>query len=173
MFARRARALLSLARMESTGSLVRAVAPALTAFFALGCVGGDSAPPPVTSAGDLVESCEDADGDGFGPGCVAGADCDDGRVDVTDECRCDGAIAEGCPCQTESALASCGEVSIQIGNQTICGMGYSTCDQGLWGPCIINSAAELSGAGVTTAQSGSFPDAVDCDAFPDDPRCGV
>jgi hypothetical protein len=127
---------------------------ATLATMALGLACSPASPPPPAGPAPAEQACVDGDDDGFGPGCDLGTDCDDTNAAFTTECLCDGSTIPGCPCETQSQMEACGYVTIQIGAQTICGMGYSTCDQGQWGPCIINNAAQTS-QGASTVPAGS------------------
>jgi hypothetical protein len=124
-------------------------ASALAALLVLplvGCSGEDPGAPHRTESG----VCVDADGDGFGSNCGGGADCDDTNPAVTDDCRCAEPVP-GCSCPVQGERVDCGMVEVQVGAQTVCGFGQMVCDQGAWGPCIINNAVPAASAGRLTA----------------------
>ncbi len=89
-----------------------------------------------------TESCVDSDGDGFGPGCALGEDCDENnalrtnncdRVDPPD-CTVDPFLT-GCACapgQTQSCFpaTSAGEPGVGA-----CRAGFAFCQNGFWGLC--------------------------------------
>lgn len=117
-------------------------------------------------------ACVDEDGDGYGAGCAKGPDCDDEDPESTTQCfTCSHEGIAGCPCDEPDALAECGKVLSKVGDQVTCGYGYSTCSEGLWGPCIINNSAPQGDAGtvkILPALGGSSPI---CVANPCDPYC--
>jgi hypothetical protein len=110
--------------------------------------------------------CDDADGDGFGLGCADGPDCDDADAQVTVACFCE-QITPGCECDDEGAIGDCGRVHSRVGEQMICGQGVTTCTEGKWGECIINSAISLQPP--LDLQSLGGPG--ECEANPCDPDC--
>lgn len=114
-------------------------------LLASGCVGSEPEPLAPTTAAEAL--CVDDDADGYGLACEAGPDCDDDDAGIHTQCECREPVTEGCPCELDGAYEACGEMTIQVGKQTVCGMGYATCEQGVWGPCILNPAAELANAG--------------------------
>jgi hypothetical protein len=148
-------------------------ASALAALLVLplvGCSGEDPGAPHRTESG----VCVDADGDGFGSNCGGGADCDDTNPAVTDDCRCAEPVP-GCSCPVQGERVDCGMVEVQVGAQTVCGFGQMVCDQGAWGPCIINNAVPAASAGVSLPASGTAvlggPEV--CAGSPCDPRCNT
>jgi streptogramin lyase len=87
------------------------------------------------------EQCTDRDGDGFGAGCEAGADCDDGddaralRCDGTPEPDCEVDLyAPGCPCLT-GASNSCYPAPPFTEDVSDCHGGRQHCLGGAWGEC--------------------------------------
>ena len=112
--------------------------------------------------------CEDGDGDGFGLGCADGPDCDDGDAQIASDCFCQSKPnTPGCDCDDEGAVADCGRVHERIGQQMICGQGVTTCSEGKWGECIINSAISLTPSLETKNLGG----ATECASNPCDPNC--
>lgn len=84
------------------------------------------------AAGDR---CADEDGDGYGEGCVAGADCDDGDPSVRDECvRC-ARPAEGCACAASDRPAACDVDTNGAVTAATCWVGQRACAEGRWGRC--------------------------------------
>ncbi len=80
--------------------------------------------------------CEDVDGDGFGPMCAPGEDCDDEDPAVTDACyRCI-VPNQGCTCEMDARPAACDvDTNGQVTMDT-CYVGQRTCMQGVWTRCI-------------------------------------
>lgn len=126
---------------------------------------------PIEDAGPK-RVCVDEDGDGFGDNCTFGPDCDDTDPEVTDECyRCATDGTEGCACDEEGARVECGKIISRLGDQVTCGFGWSTCSEGVWGPCIINNSAPLPENAfdlIDQALGGPSPT---CKANPCDPYC--
>jgi streptogramin lyase len=80
--------------------------------------------------------CEDKDGDGFGKGCLKGADCDDTNPYFHINCpHCDTEHAPGCPCKKDSDVKVCytGEKS-KIGKGE-CKAGTMICIGKKWSGC--------------------------------------
>jgi sugar lactone lactonase YvrE len=81
--------------------------------------------------------CEDEDGDKFGPGCLAGPDCDDSNSHLNIYCPpCESGIYEGCECSNEGSSIACypGEPDyLGIGE---CVAGQQTCTEGYWTGCL-------------------------------------
>ena len=82
------------------------------------CTGGDDLAAPSDSAGV------------GGAGGAKGGSCVDKH--------------EGCACTTEGERIDCGKVIQKLGNQTVCGKGYSVCSQGKWGACFIDNAPGIT-----------------------------
>ena len=86
------------------------------------------------------QECIDADGDGRGEGCEAGADCDDHDRKLGERCDeqavmcADDRSAEGCPCLggARHACYSGVEDTIDIG---MCRAGEQRCRGGAWSAC--------------------------------------
>jgi hypothetical protein len=114
----------------------------LAAALSLGCK-TETMPPAMGDdwggADQPPGACIDQDGDGFGPNCWRGPDCDDGRATVTNECFLCARDAPGCKCSEEGKEESCGKVTAQIGKQTTCSSGKMVCRAGTWGSCIPDS----------------------------------
>lgn len=83
--------------------------------------------------------------------------------------------APGCPCAAEGELLTCGQVEIQIANQTVCGTGYSVCSEGSWAPCLLNNTAPLDAPRARRPPGGFHPLSLGkptpCAANPCDPSC--
>lgn len=132
---------------------------------------GGAAQGGSAGAAPNVPGCVDLDGDGFGPGCPQGGDCDEQDPSVTSECyRCN-TPNEGCECPTEGQVAECGEVTSRVGNVVTCSVGQRTCTGGRWSACsaesIENKHLSLPGAGPeAVAVSGTT-----CVGNPCDPYC--
>ncbi len=130
----------------------------------------DGRQPPAAidvNGGNGRPLCQDQDDDGFGVGCAHGSDCDDGDPSVTSECLC----AEpnpGCACDAAGAVASCGRAYAKVGDQLICGEGITTCANGVWGECIINSAVAPKAPKLGELALG---EASACESNPCDPHC--
>jgi DNA-binding beta-propeller fold protein YncE len=78
--------------------------------------------------------CEDQDGDGYGPGCPLGADCDDQDASVNFSCDCEVVPRAGCACTDEAPL-TCFEASQALLQNPPCHAGQRTCAAGTWGAC--------------------------------------
>ena len=91
--------------------------------------------------GSEAGACLDVDGDGFGPGCARGADCDDRNQDRNQDCDrvpppdCDAdPFATGCPCLA-GALADCYPGPVGSDGVGTCQGGRTVCVGGTWGTC--------------------------------------
>jgi hypothetical protein len=144
----------------------------MLAAFSIGCKtetlpptigddwGGGTGPPG---------ECIDQDGDGFGPSCGRGPDCDDSRSTITNECFLCVRDAPGCKCTDEGKEAGCGKVTAQIGKQTTCSSGQMVCRSGTWGACIPDGkAVETISFGRHALGIGR---ATPCTGNPCDPYC--
>ncbi len=133
------------------------------------CGSGDPRPDlSATSTGNnTTRLCEDADGDGFGLGCARGLDCDDTDAAVGVGCFCEDEPSPGCACDEEGKIAGCGRAYARAGQQLVCGEGVTTCSQGVWGECIINSAVSLRPQLKSLALGG----ASECTSNPCSPTC--
>jgi hypothetical protein len=141
-----------------------ALAPALF----LGCTSSEKG--TYSLQGDEGASvCHDEDGDGYGDGCRAGADCDDSDPSVTDACYRCSTPGPGCPCDVDGQHAGCGKVESVVGDQTVCGHGVMACESGTWGACVINNSVTLAPAAPTGTQG--FGGSSKCANNPCDPYC--
>lgn len=136
-------------------------AVAATLAWAVSCaVPPDPASPPPSASGEV------GGGGGEGP-----ADCDAGECE--DRCQDPG---PGCPCFHEGWLLVCGYVESQVGDQPVCGPGYSTCTEGAYSDCIINNTITLGAPQAPAPEPGGFHATslavpVKCAANPCDPSC--
>ena len=146
--------------------LLFAASVMLSVVSAMSCAvaPGQRTPPPSPSVG-----AGGAGGGGLGgdpaPNCDAG--------DCVDPCQDPG---PGCPCFHEGWLIVCGHVESQVGNQPVCGLGYSTCAEGVYSECIINNTITLGAPQAPAPAPGGFH--VDtlavpakCVSNPCDPGC--
>ena len=97
--------------------------------------------------GDGGNQCQDADGDGYGPGCPAGPDCDDedpsANPGAEEKCAdgkdndCDGETDEpDCGC-TPGEVVSCYQGPAGTEGVGICSAGHATCrGDRSWGECL-------------------------------------
>lgn len=136
------------------------------------CSGDDSLPPArLGGSGGWTASCTDLDGDGFGDGCLAGADCDDGDPKVTYACYACNEPRPGCPCSTEGQRVGCGEVKGKVGSQITCGYGETVCQGGAYGECILNNSVTLLAGGDPKKGPQALGAPGACSANPCDPYC--
>jgi len=143
---------------------IRIIVISLALGLSLGCGGDDTtggelagpaaAPDPDTGvrmtpeartdAGSTRTGCIDLDGDGYGQGCEAGPDCDDGHASANtgqlEQCGdgfdndCDDRVDEGCGC-TDGESVPCypgDEATVGVGR---CRSGFRICRDGALGPC--------------------------------------
>ena len=86
---------------------------------------------------DLGPPCEDHDGDGFGPDCPAGEDCDDTNPWFNTVCPdCKAQIVWGCPCTEGAPPMSCYEGPEETRNKGECHDGRRFCVDGFWSYCF-------------------------------------
>lgn len=112
----------------------------LVSLVLLACA--PDAPRPVaqrstSAAGDepLLSRCIDPDGDGFGPGCAPGEDCDDDDPAITDACYRCALPTQGCACAADARPVAC---DVDTGEQVTaatCYVGQRTCREGVWSGC--------------------------------------
>ncbi len=142
----------------------------------LGCGSADDpaagAPQSDASRPQGSVSCEDHDRDGFGPGCMLGADCDDNEPGVTDQCYRCATPDDGCPCTTEGAKVACGKIESKTDDgRVICMQGERLCKSGTWSACapsdVLDTRAHLKALGGATACIN--PCDPYCKHFPDVP----
>ncbi|MFH1533157.1 MAG: hypothetical protein ABIK09_20715 [Pseudomonadota bacterium] len=83
------------------------------------------------------EDCVDLDGDGYGPGCYLGADCDGGNPNFNVYCPpCGSQTVAGCPCEQPNLVEFCYEgdpAEVGIG---VCSLGERYCDGQYWSACL-------------------------------------
>ena len=92
--------------------------------------GDDSIVDPVACPGDQ-------DGDGYGPGCPAGEDCDDTNPYFTTYCPpCDTEILPGCPCAEPDKSIACYDGNPALLGVGVCHKGDQTCTAGYWSECV-------------------------------------
>ena len=117
--------------MSTRISLLIAVSAALLWLPACGGASDVSDTVPLPS-GD----CLDADGDGFGPGCDAGSDCDDDDADRAESCDSEPCEGAGCPgaCE-EGATKDCRVDLTKNGIVESCFVGVRVCVLGAWSAC--------------------------------------
>lgn len=141
-----------------------------------GCSGEDPSSAPGASAppapADTLAGCEDNDGDGFGPSCAAGSDCDDGDPQVTNQCyRCQEPGTEGCACAAEGSQAPCGVTVSQQQASLECGKGVSRCENGGWTKCEVTSTFTYQKPATPGLDALGLGQASKCTNNPCDPYC--
>jgi sugar lactone lactonase YvrE len=168
-------------KKASTGSLV-ALASGL---LLLGCGANKhwNGPPADGFAdgpaadGDAESSgvCIDSDGDGHGPTCAAGLDCDDSDPAHFDDCaHCFTTSSEGCICSFNAPFV-CYEGPGGTADIGICRKGLRSCLETYWGPCegqVLPNPVELCN-GLDDdcdgeVDEGALGECGDCD-----PRCHI
>lgn len=107
----------------------------------LACGGSDTpAPvsfepaPAVTPAQQTLE-CDDRDGDGRGPGCDAGPDCDDTDPATFEACGQCLTATEGCPCEVGTKPLDCLPDPSRYPPE-FCNEGTRFCRDGEWTDCL-------------------------------------
>lgn len=133
-------------------------------LVALACGPVDPSPP----SGPAPGVCQDEDGDGFGPSCGQGLDCDDRDAKVTNECYAtpDGS---GDPWKcTNGDVADC-VIEVAAGpGMPLCLWGERACIDESWGPCEVVEDAVADNA----VEPAAFSTASTCNS-PCDPSCQV
>ena len=82
-------------------------------------------------------NCSDADGDGYGVGCLLGNDCDDNNPNFYDICpNCSTSNEQGCPCFEEGQAVLCYGADQNLAGIGECALGERTCSAGYWTGCI-------------------------------------
>jgi hypothetical protein len=120
----------------------------------------------------LPEGCSDPDGDGFGPGCTRGDDCDTSDAAVTDQCyRCREPGEEGCSCDQEGSVTACGSTLSQDGAQLQCGKGVVRCEGGVWGACEVGSTFTVEKPPAPGLDALGLGQASKCTTNPCNPYC--
>ena len=98
----------------------------------------DAGDPPVEDTGpeDIApENCVDNDGDGYGLGCEAGDDCDDGNKFFAVWCpNCSMGTFAGCPCKSGPVPCYTGD-PLYIGKGQ-CKAGTQQCVAGYYAACV-------------------------------------
>ncbi len=94
--------------------------------------GADAGGPPAPNA------CPgDQDGDGFGPGCPDGDDCDDANPWFNTYCPpCETGIHPGCPCTEPDKSIPCYDGSPAVLGIGVCTEGAQTCMGTHWSECV-------------------------------------
>ncbi len=141
-------------------------------FALAGALAGCCAPSrPVVAPND---GCTDADGDGWGAGCAAGADCDDQNPFYHVGCpSCPAGPAPGCPCVGADVRLCFRADPARIGIGP-CRQGTMQCDGRRWGDCAgeVLPTLDLCGDGIDQDCTGTADDSGnacgDCD-----PNCGA
>lgn len=94
----------------------------------------------LAGCGSAPAECEDVDGDGFGPGCELGDDCDPRNAARTDDCDIvpppdcvADPLATGCPCI--GGVAECYGADPATLAHGACQVGSAICVGGTWGLC--------------------------------------
>lgn len=141
-----------------------------------GCSGEDPSLTPGASApsapADTLAGCEDSDGDGFGPNCAAGSDCDDGDPQATNQCyRCQEPGAEGCACAAEGSQAPCGVTVSRQEASLECGKGVARCENGSWTACEVTSTFTHEKPAAPGLDALGLGQASKCTSNPCDPYC--
>ncbi|MFH1529624.1 MAG: hypothetical protein ABIK09_02695 [Pseudomonadota bacterium] len=92
---------------------------------------------PGLDTGQLPEDCLDLDGDGYGPGCFVGGDCDESNPNFNVYCPpCAYQTTAGCPCEQPNLVEFCYEgdpAEVGIG---VCSLGERYCDGQYWSECL-------------------------------------
>ncbi len=159
--------------METLRTKATRFALVLGAAFAAACGGEhpDGLDLDDASVTGTPPVCFDQDGDGFGPSCALGADCDDGDPAVTNECYRCANPDEGCPCSEEGATVLCGDVASRTESQVTCKMGERVCQGGTWSACAVDPVEPkivTKGLGGVSGCVGNPCDPY-CKSFPDTP----
>lgn len=95
--------------------------------------------------------CEDPDGDGYGPGCAFGSDCDEADPARNSDCSDAGAIPEdcdvapstaGCPCLS-GERTECFTGGTEHADVGRCKVGRISCENGRWPACDAQVLPEV------------------------------
>jgi hypothetical protein len=82
------------------------------------------------------ENCEDPDGDGYGPKCAMGPDCDINNPKLNVYCPpCENGIYQGCPCVNEGSSIACYSGDPAFLGIGVCQAGQQQCINGYWTQC--------------------------------------
>jgi hypothetical protein len=136
------------------------------AFFAMALAACEEPGAPagsVSSAldGGVVPPCTDGDGDGFGPGCAAGLDCDDADPASTNECRNCATPDTGCACDGSVPEQTCYLDPVDVDGVAMCHSGTRFCRDGAWTSCLQLERFPLpgnrSGASSAALVTGPVP----------------
>jgi len=103
-------------------------------------------------SGGKGRTCVDEDGDGYGPNCTFGNDCDDADPEVTNHCfRC-AHIVQDCPCKPGQPAVSCFlEPTETEDGHILCYEGQRFCREGVWSECKAVRSYLVSESDQTTA----------------------
>jgi len=105
------------------------------AAFAGGCGTGDGV-ESTERATSWARVCIDSDGDGFGPHCEAGSDCDDEDAAVQTGCAACAKPDLGCECVPGTEAVSCTlDASVTAEGSLLCLSGVRYCRDGAWTSC--------------------------------------
>jgi len=119
----------------------------LAMIVLLGCGGDDGGSDDSLStdgndASTSMRMCLDEDGDGFGPRCRDGLDCDDEDPTITDECRRCTSPSKDCPCEPGTESLPCDPKNLQATFEGktgvwVCSEGRRYCRDAVWTDCEI------------------------------------
>ena len=105
-----------------------------------GCGAGADRPGAVADArterASLVATCVDEDGDGFGPNCTQGSDCDEQDPRITNQCYRCLSPAVGCMCPEGAAPLACDVATDRVVTPHTCWIGQRNCVDGSWTRCL-------------------------------------
>ena len=120
----------------------------LTATALISCTAAcnpEGRPDPAAADASVALPCTDSDGDGFGPGCPAGLDCDDTDPASTNECRSCTTPDTNCACDGTVAETPCYLDPVDVGGRAMCSAGTRFCRDNAWTACLGLATYELPG----------------------------
>lgn len=131
------------------------------------CLAGDPAGhPPAAEDPEPPDReplvCDDADGDGFGPSCEAGWDCDDADPEIHEGCiTCGSRPQEGCACDAaEPVECHSGAPVPDEHGRLRCMVGHRDCVEGVWSGCTYEESYAVdspSDGGMRSVQGDPEP----------------